>query len=162
MSLPILREHADTVRLFDPATGDELDLSLCSDATLANLRDMIRDAEEEQRIAKHQIDGEVLARMDREGVYTIRVEGFEITAPSPAQRSEFDGAALHAALMAFVDTGELTVGAVDRAVEQVLTFKPKKAGIEALRKLGGEIADTIATHEAKTDPVRRVTVKRAA
>lgn len=162
MSLPILRETADHVRLFDPATGEELDLSLCSDATLANLRDMIRDAEDEQRQAKRQIDAEVLARMDRNAKWTIKTEGgLELTAPSPASKSEYDAGALHAALMAFVDDGLLSVEAVDAAVEQVLTYKPRVRGIEALRKRGGAIADVIAEHETQVEPTRRVTVKRA-
>lgn len=163
MSLPILRESADEVRLFDPASGEELDLGLVSDATLANLRDMIRDAEEEQRLAKHKIDAEVLSRMDRQARWTLRVEGYELTAPSPAPKTEYpDAAALHAALMDFVDSGDLTVEAVDAAVEQVLTYKPRKAGIEALRKRGGRIAEVIAAHEQQVEPARRVTIKRAA
>jgi len=162
MTLPILRENADFVRLFDPQTGAELDLSLCSDATLANLRDMIRDAEDEQRQAKRQIDGEVLARMDRNASWTLKVPGFELSAPSPAEKSEFDAPALHADLMAFVDDGLLSVEAVDAAVEQVLTYKPRVRGIEALRKRGGAIAEVIAKHEQKIEPTRRVTIKRSA
>lgn len=162
-NLPILRESADEVRIFDPVTGAEIDLAEAPDEQLAELRDLIRDAEEEQRLAKQAIDAEVIARMDRAAKWTLRAGGFEMTAPSPALKNEVvDAAALHAALMVFVDDGLLSVEAVDAAVQQVLTFKPRKAGIDALRKRGGRIAEVIAEHEQQVQPSRRVTLKRAA
>lgn len=160
--LPILRETADDVRLFDPASGEELDLASCSDETLAGLRDLIRDAEEEQRIAKRKIDAAILHRMDFQRKWTLHAAGWTLTAPSPEQVLEIDdAAALHADLMGLVDAGMLAVDAVNDAVEQVVTFKPRKRGLAALRRGGGEAAEIVAAHEVRVDPVRRVSVKRA-
>ena len=161
-NLPILRENADLVRLFDPATGEEIDLSLCSDATLANLRDMIRDAEDEQRLAKRQIDGAILDRMDHRKKWTLHADGYTLTASSPEPVVEIpDAAALHGELMELVDTGELAVEAVNDAVEQVVTYKPRKRGLQAIKKGGGLAAEIIERHEARVPPTRRVSVKRA-
>jgi hypothetical protein len=40
-------------------------------------------------------------------------------------------------------------------------YKPRAAGISALRKLGGEIADIISRHATTSERQRRVKVKAA-
>lgn len=163
MSLPILREHADEVRIFDPRSGEEIVLADADSETLAFLRDAIRAAEEDQRLAKQQIDAEVIGRMDFHRKWTMHAGEYTMTAPSSDPVVEIpDPAALHSELMAFVDAGEVSIEAIDAAVEQVITFKARKRGLDALRKGGGEIAEVIAKHEKQVMPPRRVTVKKAA
>lgn len=161
MSLPILRESADEVRLFDPASGAEISLPDAPTRTLAELRDLIRTAEEDQRLAKQAIDAELLARMDRSAKWTLREEGYLLSAPSPSPTEAFDGHALRAGLEDAADRGLISTDAVDAAVEMIVDYKPRVAGINALRKLGGEIADIIGRHATTSERSRRVTVKRA-
>lgn len=161
MSLPILRESADEVRLFDPASGAEISLPDAPTATLAELRDIIRRTEEDQRLAKQAIDAELLARMDRGAKWTLREGGFVLSAPSPSPVEEFDGHALRADLEDAAERGLISTEAVDAAVEMIVDYKPRAAGISALRKLGGEIADIISRHATTSERQRRVKVKAA-
>jgi hypothetical protein len=160
VSLPILRESADEVRVFDPGTGEEIIIADAPTETLAELRELIRSAEEDQRMAKQALDAELLARMDRAAKWTMNEGGYKLTAPSPTPVETFDAHALRADLEAASEQGLIDQGAVDAAVEVVVDYKPRLAGINALRKLGGDLADIVARHASLAERTRRVTVKR--
>jgi polyhydroxyalkanoate synthesis regulator phasin len=157
MSLPILREHADTVRLFDPATGEEVDLESASLDTLAELRDLIREHEENQRLAKQQLDAEIHERLDRENTLTARVGEWLITGKA-AETTEWNTEALATILEELVDDGKLSEDAAKRALEPVLTLKPRPG---ELKKLADKFTEIRACAH-RVPQIRRATIKRAA
>lgn len=159
-ALPILRETADTVRLFDPADGSELILADTDTATLAELRDLIRETEEDQRLAKQALDAELISRMDRAATWTLNEGGFKITAPSPAPQDDYDAQALRVDLEDARDRGLITDEAVDNAVQLIIDYKARAGGIKALLKLGGEVAEIVERHHTLVERTRRVSVKR--
>jgi hypothetical protein len=160
--LPVLREAADHVRLFDPATGEELELASAPTDQLAEMRAYIRDLEEDLKLAKQALDGEVIRRMDLECRWSWSGNGYTLKAPSPAPGIEFDAAQLRGRLEELVAEGLLSMAAVDAAVEVVTEFKPKVAGINALKKLGGAVAEAIAECATEVEKPRRVSLGRAA
>ena len=130
------------LRLVSPATGEVLDLDAPT-GDLGRLLSDIRDAEFQLREMKRAASREILARMDKQAAWTLRTEGVTLTGQSPKPAEEWDGPELREALLAFVDRGLLSIEAVDNAVNTVVTYKPRKAGIQALRKLGGEVEEAI-------------------
>jgi len=160
--LPVLRETADTVRLFLPSTGEELQLASAPTDQLAEMRAYIRDLEEDLRLAKQALDAEVIARFDREAVWSWRGNGYTLKAPSPMPQIEFDAEQLRGRLEELVAEGLLSMAAVDAAVEVVTSFKPRVAGINALRKLGGAVAEAVAECSTEVDRPRRVSLGRVA
>jgi len=159
-NLPILRESADTVRLFSPATGEELDLATAALQQIAEVRCLIRDHEEDLRLAKRMLDAEILARMDRQAKWSWSADGFALSAPSPAPVTEYDAGRLRDRLDELAYNGVLERGAVDAAVELVVSYKPHPAGIKALAKLGGVVEETIAGCSTSSKRQRRVSVRR--
>lgn len=147
-------------RVVNPATGEVLDLTAPTVDLARALADM-RDLETAWRDVKTTVTAELLSRLDRNGAWTQRLDaGFTIKAPSPEPVEEFDAAALHDALSQLVDEGVITVDAMDRAIETIVTYKPRVAGLKALRKLGGRVADTIAAHSHLAERRRYITVTR--
>jgi hypothetical protein len=160
--LPVLRESADRVRLFSPSTGEEVIPADAATNTLAEVRDAIRTVEEDLRLAKQTIDAELIGRMDSAAKWSVSVGGFKLSAPSPAPSVEYDAQALRGRLEELVADGLLSMQAVDAAVEVVTTFKVRAAGVNALRKLGGLVAEAVQDCSQTVDKPRRVTVSRAA
>lgn len=147
------------VQFANPLTGEVLCLTSPSLELGRYLAD-IREFESVIREHKRMVSRELLARMDKSASWTMRLEGVTITGQSPAPAEEWDGAELREALLALVDDGLLTIEAVDAAVETVVTFKARKAGISALRKLGGEVAGVVNRLCRSEERERRVTVSR--
>ncbi|CAA9323630.1 MAG: hypothetical protein AVDCRST_MAG68-2108 [uncultured Gemmatimonadetes bacterium] len=154
-ALPILRETADTVRLFDPATGEELVLADAPLETLAEVRELIRADEENQRLAKQALDAELHARMDRENTLTLHVDGFDITG-KPAEVAEWSVEELRVELERLVTDGVLSEEAARKALRPVVVLKPQ-AG--ELKKLAGRF-ETVAACRRMVPVARRATVKR--
>jgi len=159
--LPVLRESADRVRLFSPTTGAELDLGDAGTNELAAMRAYIRDLEEDLRLAKQALDAEVLRRMDQAAKWSWSGDGWKLMAPSPAPATEYDAAQLRARLDELAAEGVLDASAVDAAVEKVTTLKVRAAGVKALAKLGGAVAQAVADCSRQVEKPRRVTVSRA-
>lgn len=120
----------------------------------------VREHESLLRETKRAVTQELLARMDKLAHWTINAAGLKLTGQSPAVVEEWDGAELRTALLELFDNGTLSIEAVDAAVEQVTTWKPKKAGINALRKLP-HVAPIIEGLRQEREPDRRVTVSRS-
>jgi hypothetical protein len=121
----------------------------------------LRDFESQLREHKRAVTRELLARFDRTAKWTHHFEGLKIAGQSPAPTEEWDGLELREALLSLVDSGQLTVEAVDAAVEQVISLKVRKQGVAQLRKVGGEVAETINRLCRTSEPERRVSVSRA-
>lgn len=147
----------------NPRTGEVLSLDAPTSDLGAWLADL-RDHEQLVRDMKALVTGEVLARMDRQGLWTLEdVEtGIRLRGASPAPVEEFDAPALRDALLELVDEGVLEAAAVDRAIEVVVEYKPRKAGLAALRKLGGRVAAAVDAHARQVEKRRYVNVERRA
>lgn len=147
-------------QFLNPLTGEALTLA-SPDEDLARWLADIREVESVIRENKKIVQREILSRMDRSASWTVRVPGFKLTGQSPAPVEEWDGVELRTALLGLVDEGLLTIEAVDGAVETVVAYKPRKAGIVKLRKLGGRVAETVDLLARASEPERRVSVGRA-
>lgn len=162
MSLPVVFDDPSTPLLIEPNTGEVIPLSEAKTAHIADARDYIRELESQLREAKTILDGEVLSRMDADRKWTIKTGDWALTAPSPEPTVKYDAAALHAELEGLVADGVISGDAMARAVEEVVTYKARAAGVKALVKGGGEVAAVVAAHSREEEPIRRVSVKRAA
>jgi hypothetical protein len=142
-----------------PRTGEVIGL----DAPIQDLGGWLADVREQEsllREAKSAVQSEVLARMDKDRRWTVHAGGYKLESSSAEPTEGYDELALRSALLDLVDEGELTVEAVDRAVEVVVTYKAKKAGIAALKKGGGRVAEIVAEHARLVEKRRYVTVTR--
>ncbi len=157
MSLPIVRESADVVRIFDPSTGIEVDLANDAAEVLAVVRDAIKEAEDTQRIAKQELDAELHRRMDRANTLTLHLDGWEIKG-KPETKAEWDPDALAVVLGELVEAGELTESAAREALKPTIVLKPM-AG--KLKKLGERFPDVAGCCEQVLQ-TRYASVKRSA
>lgn len=143
-----------------PLTGEAIDLAQAPDEHVADFLSQIRDHEDALKDAKRIITQELLRRMDYQAKYTLRAGGYTLKSQSPAPAEEFDELQLREDLLALQDEGVISPEAVDNAVETVVTYKVRKAGINALRKLGGRVRDTVDRHAHEVEKRRYVTVER--
>jgi len=143
-----------------PLTGEAVELASASTDDLAVLLDSVKDYESRLREVKSLVSREVLRRQDRDTSWTTRAGGYVLKGSSPAPAEEFDALALRSELLGLVDEGALTIEAVDAAVETIITYKARKAGVNALRKLGGVIAQVVDRHASPVDKPRYVSVSR--
>lgn len=144
-----------------PLTGQVLDLDNASNEDLGS---MLAEIDEQKLLLqelRNLIGGEVLSRQDRQGQWTTRAGDYKLTGASAQPVEEFDGMELRNALLGLADAGVISQEAVDRAVETVVTYKPRKAGINALRKLGGQVKATIDERAVEVPRCRYVKVKRS-
>lgn len=145
----------------NPISGEVLTLA-AHDEDLGRYLSDVREYESMIREAKRTVNRELLSRLDRRAKWTVHLPGgLKLSAPSPKPEESWDGAELRAELLSFVDAGTLSIEAVDSAVEQVVSFKPRKTGINALRALGGDIAAVIDRLVTKAEKDRYVSVGRS-
>jgi hypothetical protein len=143
-----------------PVTGEVLPLDAPT-VDLARALDELKELESRLKEVRDRIGEEVLQRMDAKALWTLRTEdGFKLSAPSPAPKAEWDGPALALALVELRGLDLIDYEAAVAALETVVTYKPKAAGLNRLLKLGGEVAERVGACRVMVEPVRRVTVKR--
>jgi len=145
-----------------PLTAEAVELASASTDDLAVLLDSVKDYESRLREVKSLVSREVLRRQDRDASWTTRAGGYVLKGSSPAPSEEFDALALRSELLGLVDEGALTIEAVDAAVETVVSYRARKAGISALRKLGGVIAQIVDRHATPIEKTRYVSIARDA
>jgi hypothetical protein len=144
-----------------PYTGETVDLASSPDKLAAVLYE-IRDLESRLREAKGELTEELLKRMDANARWSDRFGEFQVTGKSPEPTTEYDGERLFDALRALHDQGHISLEAAEAALEKETTYKPRKRGINALLKLGGEVAEAIKDCEVEAEPKRRyLKVERA-
>lgn len=148
------------ITVVSPTTGEVIELSAPTDALAQYLAD-VREAELLLREAKRLVSREITSRLDRIASWTLRLEGgLTVKTQSPAPSEEWDALAARSDLLQLVDEGVLGVEAVDAAFEPVVTYKPRKAGINALRKLGGRVVEILSAHSREVEKERYVSVSR--
>jgi hypothetical protein len=103
---------------------------------------------------------ELLRRMDKRASWTIHYADHTATGRAPAPSQEWNVEELHNVLHELVSEGAIETEAIHRAIDRVVTYKPRISGINAIRKLSPEIAARIdaCCSEGPQRP-RRVTVK---
>ena len=145
----------------DVATGEVLDLNAAATDELASYIARVRDLEGELRAAKRAVTAELLERMDRQAQWTVVAGEWKVSGDSPAPRVTYDAEALAAELQMLVDADLLAPNAAAKAVERVVSWKVSQAGVNALVKLGGAVADAVARHRVEETRERRVSVRPA-
>ncbi len=144
----------------NPLTGVAVELADGTDA-LADMHDQLKEARSIIDEARNLLGDELVARMDRRGRWSLTHDGLTVSAPSPKPPVEHDGKALLHELGELVVAGTIEWDAVNDTVEVVVTYKVKRRGVDALRKLGGEVAEAIDRCQVEAEPKpRRVSVKR--
>lgn len=143
-----------------PLTGETLDLQTAPDENLARFLADVRDYESRLKEAKAIVSREALRRMDAGASWTLRAGDYTLKGSSPAPSEEWDEIALLSDLHQLVDEGVITEDAAGAAVETVITYKVRKAGINALRKLPG-VAQIVDRHSQPVEKTRYVSVGRS-
>lgn len=155
---PLQSAKGGEVSLIHPDSGQLLDLTSAAPAALADWLDAVRVWEQNARTAKNVVSEELHRRMDANAKWTLRDGEFEIRGQSP-DRSVYSEE-LRGALEALVAEGLISQEACDAAYEPVVTYKPRARGLNALRKLGGKVAEVIAEHTLPDQRPRRITISR--
>lgn len=152
-------EIEPTLGFVNPLTGELVPIK-APDEILALFLHDIKVHQSQLRELVKIVQHELLDRQDFRAKWTTHVPGFEIKGDRQKEDEAWDGAELREALLKFVDQGVLSIEAVDGAVETVVSFKVKKAGLNSLRALGGEIAEKIEALRYSAPKDRRVFVIR--
>lgn len=143
-----------------PGTGELIPYDAPS-PVLADAIDRIRTLERQLAEARAEIGRELIDRMDRNGEWTMHLGTLDATAPSPAAAftDEWDVEALLDALAFLVSDNLITEAAAKRALKVETVWKPQKRGLDALRKLGPDVAARIDACLTRAPRERRVSVK---
>lgn len=137
-----------------PGTGEAIALNAPSEA-LAQALDEVRELERELRVAKQAVGAELLRRMDTQAKWTMRTDNYEVRGESPAPRTEYDVEQLMEVLDGLVNEGLLSSTAASAATTTTVSYRVSQRGVNALLKLGGEVAARIAACAQEVERVRK-------
>jgi hypothetical protein len=149
--------------LADPETGEMHYLPDAPTALLARVLGMVQaeiDANLEYLYeAKRMLGREAIARMDKQGNWTMKYPGVQIVAPSPtAGTEEWDAEELERILAELVEEGVLEREAKLRAVEPHFSLRVDKRGVAQLLKIPA-VRDRIAPARRWATPPRKASVR---
>lgn len=160
MTLP-RNDIARAVQFANPTTGEVLTLD-SPDVDLSRYLADIREFESVLREHKALVNRELLSRLDKSANWTRHLEGgLKLSSPSSEPSIEYDAEPLYWALQGYLERGELAPEAVDAAVEQVVTYKAKAAGVKRLAKVSAQLRDLVQEHSRETEKTRYVSVTRS-
>lgn len=142
--------RSEALEVFDPRSGEIVDLRKQSDEDLAAFLQWIRDQEEGARRSKKLISIELHRRMDGDALWTREAETFRIKGAAPPT-PDYEAERLRPILEQLVKDGDITEAAMENACPLETKPKAKKQGIKALAKLGKKIADAIKQAEKPVD-----------
>lgn len=149
--------NAGTPAVVHPITGEVLDLDSPTDILAAALSRAKEQGAGLQAFTR-AIKDELLHRMDYEHCYTVHAIGVGKVAGDGKRPPDHDGTRLLAALLPLVPD-VLSMRAVEAAVERVTTYKPRKAGINALLKSTDErVIEAVRSAEMPNTKPRDVRV----
>lgn len=140
-----------------PATGELIDLDGGTDYLAAYLSE-IRELEGQLRELKRALSEEVLVRMDAEATWTVHAGKYKLTGRSPDPELVYDGEALFNGLHSIARDIGLSPDAINGAVHEERVYKVSKAGVNRLRKLGGQVVKVIDRCASEKPAERRVSV----
>lgn len=142
--------------VLNPTTGEILDLDSPSDELGRWLLEA-REWERRLREAKNAVVEELHRRMDAEASWTIHTPDFDLRGESP-DRVEYDPERLRSTLAGLAKAGAISEGAAEAALKEEVTYKPRCQGINALLKLGGEVAEQVELCRIPVERARRVSI----
>lgn len=144
-----------------PETGEVITRD-SSDADLARAIDWLRDLKRRANTAQRDVEAIALERMDQACRWTRPAGDLTMTASSPEPAYEWTdkGADLRNTLDQMVGEGLITEEAANEACLVELAYKPRAAGVNAIRKRGPEFAARIDACRVEVDKPRYVTVRR--
>lgn len=145
--------------VLNPATGELLDLKSASGVALGEGLEAVRDFEARLRETKSAISEELHERMDANASWTLHTPDFDLRGESP-DRTDYDTDKLINALDELCEQGYVSRAAYEAAVKEEVTYKPQRRGIQALLKLGGEVAERILSCQVPVERPRRVSIAR--
>ena len=134
-------------------TGEIIDLD-ASTGELGRQLDSIATIKRQLDPARSAISVELLQRMDRAAKWTQEEDGVKVSSPSPNQMV-YDPVQLASTLTTLVSSGAIDEEAARDCIEMVP--KVKKAGINAVLKLGGQVEEAVKA--CATPSTRPRTVK---
>jgi hypothetical protein len=159
MTRPHVADAIDTnPAVLNPRTGEITELAADTAELARYLADVRAWEMEFLRPAKRAVEEELLRRMDHEASYTLRAGGLEVTGDGPG-RVEYDADVLRDRLRPLVDAGVISRDAFAAAVRERVSYQPMARGLNALRKLGGVVAEAVGAAERPSEKPRRVTVR---
>lgn len=146
-----------------PWTGEVIVLRDASDAQLAEALDEVRRFEVEQlKGLKRDLQDEILARMDLNASWTIRLEsGVTLTGDGP-NRSEWDVPSLRGVLRTLAKEGLISKEAAAKGIRRKVTYEAAAAGLNALLKLGGDVEARVTACRLESAKPRSVRVSGGA
>lgn len=158
-------ETADR-EVLDRTSGEVLPLTGAATDRLARFLDDTKELESILAETKALVSGELLRRMDQEASWTLRAGDYELRGQSPeAGATYYEPVELEEALRRLRRQGQITKEAAKAALsyEVAIERKPRQAGIRALLRRGGEVAEELLAcrHRVEQAPRRRVSVRRA-
>lgn len=158
--LPVVIENKDGSLGIVEMSGEIVTMQEASDEALGRWFSAYKQAQDLLRVAKRELDAELVRRADYNATAHLDIRGIgRVTVTGPKDEEVWDVEKLRETLRTLVADGNISDSAAYSALERVVTWKPKVAGLNALRKLGGEIEARIEVCCDRQPPVRRATLK---
>jgi hypothetical protein len=142
----------------NPFTGEAIDLNADTEVLARAVRSL-RDLDDERKAVVKTLSRELLKRMDANAKWTMHFAGLDVTSVAPG-KVEYNGEKLKEVLEGLVKDKLITREAALEAIDRKVTYSAKVRGVNALKKLGGDVAKRIRSAEARIpDEKRSVAVK---
>lgn len=139
-------------------TGEAIDLDAPTEALAKDLL-YLRELDTERKQLVRAVSDELLARMDKSAAWTLHFPGLDLTGDTPKRR-EYKPERVLKVLEELVADGTIRKEAAQKAIERKVSYSVKKSGVNAIKKLGGDVAKKLAGCEVPLpDASRRVSVK---
>lgn len=159
--LPAVIEQSDGSLGIVEMSGEIVSIGDASDEALARWFATYKHARDLLGSAKRSIDLEFARRCDFHATQHLDIPGYgRVTVEGPRDVEVWDVVGLQGCLRKLVSEGEISQQAADAALEEVVTLKPKIAGINNLRKLGGYVQGSVDAFCDHQPPVRRARLSR--
>ena len=140
----------------NPATGEVIDLAADTIELGRKLKEL-RALESELREFKALVQKAILAQMDRNASWTVNSGAGKVTGTSPG-KVDYDPEMLYQALKELLEEDRITKEAADAALGVKVEKAVKKAGVNKLIALGGDIKEKVERCKIPPKQGRSVTV----
>lgn len=159
-ALPVVVENSDGSLGIVEMSGEIVTMREASDEALGRWFAAYKRAQDLLRSAKRDLDAELVRRADYNATSHVDIPGVgRVTVTGPKDEEVWDVEKLRDVLRGLVAGGLISDSAAYSALERVVAWKPKVSGLNALRKLGGEIEARINACCDHQPPVRRATLR---
>lgn len=152
-------EMSPSLALVPWGTGEVLDLSSVDDRKIAETLEAAKQWEADVlKPFKRLLHELVLGRMDADAEWTIHVDGFDLSAPSPNLK-EYNVDQVRALLNQLVAEGKITKDAADKGVKSEVKWSVVVGGLNKLVKISDEIKERVEACKVPSTKTRSVTIK---